>query len=234
MGNKGLNDRTTDQHESYGMVGISCPQSSGTFLFGSEAKHHHFITLTVRRAEVTRHLAHDWYHASSLPLVEIEMSHSQFAQLITSPGIGDGVPCTIRGVDGKMMKPCPEPEGITSKFSEDLKATTKETVAELVALRNQLNEALLPGNKPLGKTEQRELLAKINSAIQSITDSIPFIESSFNDELEKKVDIAKAEVEATASRLIHKVGLYALDKAVQQIDAGQLPEFPQLGDGDKK
>jgi hypothetical protein len=234
MGNKGLDERTTEKHESYGMVGISCPQSSGTFLFGSEAKHHHFITLTVRRAEVTRHLAHDWYHASSLPLVEIELSHSQFAQLITSPGMGDGVPCTIRGVDGKMMKPCPEPEGITSKFSEDLKATTKETVAELVALRNQLNESLLPGNKPLNKTEQRELLEKINSAINSITDSIPFIESSFNTELEKKVDIAKAEVEATASRLIHKVGLHVLDKAAQALDAGQLPEFPQLGEGKKK
>jgi hypothetical protein len=231
MGNKGLDDRTTDKHESYGMVGITCPQSNGTFLFGSEARHHHYITLTVRRAVVTRHLAHDWYHADSLPLVEINMTHSQFAQLITSPGMGDGVPCTIRGVNGEMMEPCPEPEGISSKFSEDLKATIKATVEELIALRNQLNESLLPGNKPLGKTEQRELLAKIKGAIQLITDSIPYIERSFNNELEKKVDIAKAEVEATASRLIHKVGLHVLDKAAQQLEAGQLPEFPALGAG---
>jgi hypothetical protein len=234
MSNKGLSKETTENHESFGMVGITCPHSSGTYLFGSEARHHNYITLTVKRAEVTRHLSNDWYHASSLPLVEIELSHSQFAQLITSPGMGDGVPCTIRGVNGKMMAACPEPEGIASKFSEDLKATTKAAVAELVALRNQLNESLLPGNKPLNKTEQRDLLGKINSAIMSITSSIPFIESSFNDELEKKVDIAKAEVEATAARLIHRTGLYALDKAKQMIDAGtEMPEFPQLGEGPK-
>lgn len=225
----------TDKHESFGMVGITCPQSSGTYLFGSEARHHHFITLTVRRAEVTRSLSHDWYHASSLPLVEIELSHSQFAQLITSPGMGDGVPCTIRGVDGKMMKPCPAPEGIASKFSEDLKETTKSTVAELKALRNQLNESLLPGNKPLNKTEQRELLEKINHAVMQLESNIPFIETSFNNELERKVDIAKGEVEATASRLIHKVGLHALDKASRMIEAGQvMPEFPVLGTGEEE
>src|SRR5271154_1604303 len=109
MGNKGLSDATVEKHESYGMVGINRTSSSGTNLFGSIATHHSFITLSVKRAEVHRHLASDWYHAEARDLIEIEMSHSQFAEMITSPGIGDGIPCTIRAFDGKLLESCPEP-----------------------------------------------------------------------------------------------------------------------------
>lgn len=224
MGNKGLSKETTDRHESYGMVGISRVSSSGTHLFGSIARHRSFITLTVKRASRRRSLANDWYSAESLPLIEIEMSHTQFGELITSPGMGDGVPCTIRAVGGKMMEECPAPENIESKFADDLKETTKETVAELKALRAQLNESLLPGNKPLGKAEQRELLGKIESAIASIEDSIPFIEKSFGEEMEDQLNRAFGEVEAYAAHMIHNTGLKAIAAA-----QGGLPEFPTPG-----
>src|SRR5271157_2285441 len=138
MGNKGLSETTVEKHPSYGMVGINRSQSSGTYLFGSIQKHHSFITLTIKHAEVARHLANDWYHADSLPIVEIEMSHTQFAELITSPGIGDGVPCTIRGLDGKLVEECPPPAEMDSKFAEDLKKTTSETVRQLKDLTQQL------------------------------------------------------------------------------------------------
>jgi hypothetical protein len=224
MGNKGLSEETTEKHESYGMVGINRTTSSGTYLFGSLARHHSFITLSVKRASRTRHLADDWYHAESRDLIEIEMTHTQFGELITSPGMGDGVPCTIRNFNGESMKDCPEPEGMTSKFSEDLKKTTQETVAELVALRNQLNESLLPGNKPLGKREQRELLEKINSVLADIENGIPFIEKSFGEELEQQQNRAVGELEAVASHLIHKTGLNALARANAE---NMLPEFPK-------
>ena len=109
MGNKGLGEETVEKHESYGMVGINRTSSSGSYLFGSIQRHHSFITLTVKRASRRRTLASDWYSAESLPLIEIEMTHTQFGTLITSPGIGDGVPCTIRGFDGEMVEECPEP-----------------------------------------------------------------------------------------------------------------------------
>jgi hypothetical protein len=223
-----------EEHPSYGMVGINRCQSSGTNLFGSIAKHHSFITLEIRRASVTRHLSNDWYHAESLPLIEIELTHTQFGELITSPGVGNGVPCTIRQINGKSQGECPEPPRMVSKFEGDLKATTAETVSELKALRNKLNESLLPGNKPLNKTEQRDLLEKINSAIASVESSIPYIEQSFGEELEKQTDKAFAEVEAYAGHLMHNIGERALGA---HLAAGNgLPEFraPQLGTGKGK
>src|SRR5208337_1914513 len=117
-------DMTAEKHTSYGMVGINRCQSSGTYLFGSMARHHSFITLEIRRAERKRNLSNDYYHADSLPLIEIEMTHEQFGMLISSPGIGNGVPCTLRQVGGEGQGDCPELEEIKSKFAHDLKQTT--------------------------------------------------------------------------------------------------------------
>jgi hypothetical protein len=232
MGNKGLSDETVEKHESYGMVGINRVSSSGTNLFGSIATHQSFITLTVKRASVGRHLANDWYHAESRALVEIELSHSQFAELITSPGIGDGVPCTIRAFDGKMVEACPPPVQMESKYAEDLKKTTKETVAGLEELTQKLSQSLLPGEKPLNKTDLKALLGQIQSALSSITDSIPFIEKQFNEEMEVQRDKMVGEMEAVATHLIHNVGLKAI--AATKLPSFAAPGLPQLPSGDEE
>lgn len=226
MGNKGLSKETTEKHESYGMVGINRSSSNGTHLFGSITTHRSFITLTVKRAEVSRHLAQDWYHASSMPLVEIQMSHSQFAELITSPGMGDGVPCTIRAFDGKMAESCPAPTPMESKYAEDLKETTKETVEGLHQLTQRLSQALLPGEKTLGKTELKALLGEIQNALSSITNSIPFIEAQFNEEMETQRDKMVGEMEAVATHIIHNIGLQAI--AAKGLPKYEQPELPQL------
>lgn len=233
MGNKALNDQIVDEHESFGMVGINRTSSSGTHLFGSIMKHNSFITLTIKKASRRRSLSNDWYSAESSPLIEIEMSHTQFGELITSPGIGDGVPCTIRAYGHKMVEECPEPEAVTSKFADDLKRTTVETVKQLKDLTQQLGQALLPGEKTLNKTELKALLGGLQSALMSVTDSIPFIEQSFHEEMEEQQNKAFGEIEAVANHLIHKTGLNALARANAQ---EMLPEFPkpQLGVGEKK
>ena len=230
MGNKGLAEETREQHESYGMVVINRSQSSGTYLFGSIANHHSFISLTIKKAERIRHLAQDWYHASSMPIVEIEMSHTQFAELITSPGIGDGVPCTIRALDGKLLAKCPPPENVESKYAEDLKKTTKETVGQLKQLVQQLEQASLPGEKPLNKTEQKLLLSNLKSALQSVVDSIPFIETQFNEHMEETRDKMIGEVEAVATHMLINLGKEAL------VAKNMLPGVPtpQLTEGKDK
>ena len=233
MANKGLSEETTQKHASYGMVGINRTSSSGTHLFGSIMNHHSFITLTIKHAAVRRMLSGDWYSAESLPIVEIEMSHSQFAELITSPGMGDGVPCTIRGLNGKLVEECPPPAEMDSKFAEDLAKTTSSTVTQLKDLTQQLAQALLPGNKTLGKKELNVLLEGLRSALQSVTDSIPYIEKRFGEEMESEMNKAKGEMEAVANHLILRTGLDVLARAKE---GRMLPTFPAplLTEGEKK
>src|SRR5271157_1249307 len=101
-------DETIDKHESYGMIGIN-RVSGATNLFGSEALHHSFIRIEIRRAEMRRSLSNDWPYANSVPLIVVDLSHTQFGSLITSPGIGNGVTCTLKSVNGEEMEECPAP-----------------------------------------------------------------------------------------------------------------------------
>jgi hypothetical protein len=212
-----------EKHTSYGMVGINRCSSSGSYLFGSLALHHSFITLEIRRAERRRSLSSDWYQAESLPLIEIELTHEQFGTLITSPGVGNGVPCTIRHISGVNQGDCPKPEEITSKFADDLKETTKDMVKTLEELSFKLSEALLPGNKTLGKKELGTLLGGIQSAVQSIKSSIPFIEDSFVETMEKERDKAITELEGIRDHMLQDVALKAIAHAGKQ-----MPEFRGL------
>ena len=98
-------EEIAENHQSYGMVGISHAQSTGTHLVGSEFKHHHFVTLTIRRAEKHRDLSREWWFGKN-ELIEIHLSEAQYVELMSRPNMGDGVPCTLARVAGEAM---PEP-----------------------------------------------------------------------------------------------------------------------------
>jgi hypothetical protein len=104
----------TESHESYGMVEISrytCnpPQN----FFGSSVKHHSGISLRIHKAIKRRSLAEDRYFAHGT-IIEVDMSAAQFADMVCSPNIGDGVPCTLKFIampegvpQGKVLPPAP-------------------------------------------------------------------------------------------------------------------------------
>lgn len=233
MGNKGLSEETEEKHPSYGMAVLHHTTSSGTYLFGSIAKHNSYITLRITPAVHRRHLANDWYSATGLPFIEVAMPETHLARLLFNPGMGDGVPVTIRAVDGEMVEECPAPESVVSKFSDDLKETTKELVRDLRGQIQSLEQALLPGEKGLNKTQLRELLDGIKRSFMTITDSIPFIEKEFHEEMENQTNKFVAELEAVGHRMIENIGLRAIGEAASSAKA--LPTFPapQLTEGKK-
>jgi len=104
-----MDDRTTIEHESFAMLGIT--RSSCSFsqnLFGSSIQHNHTIRLKIAPAKIDQMLNRDWFHANTKPYIEVEMSYSQFAEAITSMNVGDGVPVTLRRLDGRMIEDCPQ------------------------------------------------------------------------------------------------------------------------------
>lgn len=212
-------DDKIDKHESYGSITLS-NVSGFTHLFGSEARHHNFVRIEIHEADMRRGLSDD-RHMSGRTLAVVDLSHDQFGRFITSQGIGMGTPCTIRRIGNKDYPPVPEPEKLDSKFQEDLKRSTRKTVAHLEELANKLAESNLPGNKPLGKKEQASLLSDIRQAIMGIKDSIPFIEHQFDEMMEKKVAAAIVEIESTVAVGLRKIGL----ETVKQQIAAQLPDY---------
>lgn len=193
-------------HPSFGMIRLSRRQSRGTVLFGSSITHNEIIALTISRGEVDRHLNREWYHARN-EIIEIEMSSNQFAEFITTPNSGSGIPCTIRHLNHDRM---PEPP-----FESRVDMFSKEFKNNMSNLGNDLNNNLtiaksILSKNSINKGDKEELIRLFDSLIDNIKSSIPFVEKSFVEQMDKTIVEAKAEIEAFVNRRITEEGRKAL------------------------
>lgn len=200
-------ERKTEKHESFGMAGFfrtTCNPSQA--LFGSSIKHSNLISFRVYHASVDRHLEQDWFHADGrTPIVEIEMSQTQFAEMITSMNMGDGVPVTIRSIDGNMMQRC-EFTNKRAQHANDFRETM-ELFEESV--KDSSNKLLAMINK-LPKKDQDAAKSMLQQIVQEIGSNIPFYEKQFQRQMDKTVMEAKGEVESFVQNKITSAGLKAL------------------------
>lgn len=194
----------TESHPSFGMVGISHWQSNGTTLVGSEFKHHHGVTLTVKRAVKCRELAHEWWFARE-EIVRVNLSEAQLVELIGRPNMGDGVTCTLDHVMGERMPEPPIHKPMREKFRQDFKGAAKACAYDLRAAMVDLEQVIDSGK--IGKAALREIHAKLRSAASSIDDSIPFVEQQFEEAMEKTVNHAATEIEATVTQMAIRLGV---------------------------
>ena len=197
------------------MIGFNRSYGGERYLFGSSIPHNNVITLTIREGEVDRSLNRDWY-LGRRKLIEVAMSESQFAELISSFGQGDGVPCTLREVMGERKEDCPfenkrmQFENEVKEHIEEIHADTEKLIKEVAYLFNE--------KKTFNKADKEkvtDLLNKINREIKSNT---PFIMSQFNEQMDKTVKEAKGEVEAFTQTKMHSLALEALKQDNEWIE----------------
>lgn len=72
----GRDDEETTTHPAYAMIGASRVQG-GSYLYGSEFHHQHFVTVSIRRAETHRSLSRDWFSGGE-ELIEVAMSEAHY------------------------------------------------------------------------------------------------------------------------------------------------------------
>lgn len=204
-----INDEKTTEHESFGIAGFSrlSRGGDGTTLFGSSIKHNNTITFKVYHAEHIRRLHEDRFYArGGMPIVEIEMSQTQFADMITTMNIGDGSPVTIRSVHGKRMANCPH-ENKRMQHSKEFKERMAQFGNSLTQTKTDIYSMI---EKRLPKKDQQELKNMLDGLIQEIRNNIPFFENQFSEQIDKTVTEAKGEVEAFITNKIMSTGLNAL------------------------
>jgi hypothetical protein len=200
-------DNTTTKHESFGLAGFSrITSSQGTNLFGSSIQHNNTIVFRLQHAKVDRHLEQDWYHTDgSTPIVEIEMSQTQFAEMITSMNMGDGVPVTIRHVQGSKIEPSPyrnKRAMHAQEFKQTMQVfeqTVKETSGKLLEMISKLP-----------KKDQDQASRLVSQILQEIGSNIPFYEEQFQRQMDRTVKEAKGEVEAFIQNRTTSAGLKLL------------------------
>lgn len=197
------------EHESYGMVSLSRVSSSGQTLFGSSVRHHHYVKLSIQRAEMGRHLHREWYYPRE-NLIEINLSAVQLAEMLTNMNTA-GVPCTLSrywNKDGEYVS-VPEPENITKQeqYTKEFKEKTEKAVESLdraIACARDMAEA-----KTATKGDRNALVELMESVRQDIASNMPFLLKSFNEKIEDVVKDAKGEIRSHVDASVRAAGLEA-------------------------
>ncbi len=205
-------DGTCKTHPAYGMLGICRCQGDPGTLFGSEIKTPmSFIRITLSAAEDHWSLSRSWFHGRKT-LVELDMTHSQFAEAITTLNVGSGIPCTIRYLPGEELPRIADDTTVHDQIKADVKDTANEAVDRIKALHAAIAEAKLP------KGVQNKLLELARSAAASLDNSLPFVLDQYAEALESMKAKAATEVDAMLMAAITRAGIdvLKLDKAASQ------------------
>lgn len=212
------------EHESYGVLLVSrTANSGGLTLFGSSIKHSNTIRLTISRAEEHRSQLHYDTYMGKEQLIDIEMSPAQFAEAITSFGIGFGVPCTIRRFDNKRVEDPPY-ESKRDQFSSEFEVQIKDLVTKMVELEKTAKD-LIDQKTPLKRDEKDQLKEAIFEMTRIARDRIPFFSRMFNEMMDKTVHAAKMEFESHVQSRATELGLDNLHEE-HQLKLGEEPKEP--------
>jgi len=204
----------TEEHESYGMMVISRTSGTSTSLFGSSIKHRNFITITLKTCKKSREYQENHYFGDKT-LTKIEMSVSQFSELITSLNMGNGVPCTLRYISGdKKRRESPPDINFQKQAINELKEEIKHLGDNLNELQEKANTVLKKKGNIL-KGEKEELLRVINAVKTELESNLPFIHECFNKAVDKTVTEVKAEVDATLQAFKEQVGENAIASGIE-------------------
>lgn len=191
------------KHPAYGQISVS-RVSGGANLYGSDFQHNNYIVVRIAESEFKRSLSRDWYH-SRREFVEVALSESQWATFVSSFNLGAGVPCTIQRREGKSVPGIPHrDEGQEYKVEAD--KALKDVISELQGLRSKLQAAATG----LSKKKEAELLAEVNQAIRSASQSLPFVADSFSQFMEERVEKAKVEVHGYTMGVLQRAGMDAI------------------------
>lgn len=195
-------------HESFGIVQLATMHGRFDNLFQSGVDTQHAMSLTISRAAIyslgdgcddgSDHVI------AEEQIVQVTLSPLQFAELLTSGGSGDGVPCTLESVAGRAQLDPPRAEQkatrAASQFVEDcheLSAFAKESgalVAEILAKGNRMKVA--------DRDKLRDIFRKLAGVA---TDTGPYLMGKAEGHLRRLVSEAKATISSHA----HAVAAHA-------------------------
>lgn len=201
---------TIERHESHGLIGISRIQGTAN-LHGSPITSHGFIELRIHEGHRNAGLGGEHYHDGKI-IAYVRMSETQFAQMITTPNQGSGVPCTLtRYRDGEKLKLCEEPpqeESVSSitrrQFTEDITDAT----ANINVVRDRIEKKLR--DSKISNKLRAELQSEMFELLRLFQDSAPFVMERFEENVQETVATAKTEVASYVSLVAQQHGLKAL------------------------
>jgi hypothetical protein len=208
-------DKQVLNHPSYALASFSRRSGSPKLFASAIDKHYSYICLQLKRAELVRRDHGDYYNSSIQgDIVEVDFSAAQFAELLTTMNVGLGVPCTLRRLNNERIEEPPdvltEAENVANEFEGDMKGFAKKILGTTIP---RAKEILAKTN--ITKADRAELAGIFDKIGMELKNNIPFILDCFQEAIQKKVAVAKAEVDSLFTSVINKLGLKALEDIKQ-------------------
>jgi hypothetical protein len=129
--------------------------------------------------------------------VEVALTESQLAQLLTAPNIGEGVPCTLTRINGKRVPSAPPPDALDRFTRQEFVGLLAECEEALKAAAERLSSALTPGGS-CTKKELTEILKSVKATQSNLTRNIPYVAKQFSDFIDATVLDATCSINAAA------------------------------------
>lgn len=197
-----------EQKPAYGMLAFSRVTGGDPNLFGSSIKHNEKLRLTLKTGAIHRDIHNDWYFGRNT-LFEVEMSYTQFAELISSMNVGDGIPVTIRYIQGEGQIPGIEIVNRKTQFTNEFATQSKaasQKAKDLIATVKDLFET----KKQLTKADKSQIMSILTNLSYEIDDNRSFAMECFHEATEGIISEAKGEIEAFVENRMHHLALAAL------------------------
>lgn len=217
-----MKDEKRYKHRSYGIIQFSRCDGSPGRLFGSGIPSHRtFIRMTVKPAQLIHSLHYDRVSHSTLePLIEVDLSAAQFAELITTLNYGAGVPCTIRvAADPEHTDRIEDPPEIGTE-AERIQRDFQESLGGYVEKMQEYRSSIERLTDKLSGKAKEEIRIALDVITQQLASNVPFVVKQFNEAAERTVTAAKAEIEGFALHAVTTAGINAL----RETASNQLPE----------
>lgn len=202
-------------HPAFGVAVVTRGSGTGRPLFQTDLLHNETISLRIETAERGRSLMHDWVHPTG-SLIEIEMSLSQWGALVSSIGIGSGVPVTIRRTEGVVYVDDIPYEPRIATVVDEAKGSVSKLVERIRDKYAVLKESF---DGKQGIKAQRQAMESLGHAISSVETNTEFAVKSVTRATEQVTSQAKADIEAHILAAARITGLRAPVSA-PVLDAG--------------
>lgn len=187
-------DEQVTTHPAFGQVRL-VRHSGQARLYGSDFEHQHWMSLQIAPSARIRRYHEDSYQREAQSLVEIDLTESQWASLLSSVGLGEGVPCTLTRLNGKAVPGIEDEARRTEQFSAEVKESFEKAFTQLSELG-----ADIESQKGLSGKAKAALQAKIQAARRELEANVPFAASQFAEYMEDTVSAAFTEINAHAQR----------------------------------
>lgn len=195
------------KHPSFGMLGFSRVNGNSGYLFGTNVQPDNYIEMRLYTGRMKRDDIEDNFYPGD-NILTVKMSPVQFSELITSMNYACGVPCTITYFNGKKVEQAKNIENRKTFSAMSFNDRMSKFAASIN--KNMTTAEKLIAKKNLSKKDQEELRMMLYGIQTELTSNIPFFRQMFQEEMDKIVVDAKAEIDAAMQHTLTKAGIKAL------------------------